>query len=79
VIDSTRSDLRRQSTEPPPARQGLPGRAGKRGKYLPSTQVVEELVRFGPDLTTIADELRSRLSESDLAAQAFMDVNPLLR
>jgi hypothetical protein len=66
VIDSTRPELRRQNTEPPPpARPGLPGRSGKRGKYLPSAQVVEELVSLGPDLTTIVDDLRSRLSELD--------------
>jgi hypothetical protein len=66
VIDSTRADLRRQGTEQPPARPVLPGRAGKRGKYLPSAQVVEELVSLGPDLSTIAAELRNRLTESDL-------------
>jgi hypothetical protein len=65
VIDSTRPDLRSQGTEQPPARPGLPGRAGKRGTYLPSAQVVEELGRLGPDLTTIVDDLRSRLSELD--------------
>jgi hypothetical protein len=57
VTDSTQADLRRKTTEKPP------GRVGKRGSYLPSAQVVEELARLGPDLSTLAEELRSRLSE----------------
>jgi hypothetical protein len=68
MIDSTPSDLRREGTEQPPARRGLPGRPGKRRKYLPSAQVVEELVSLGPDLTTIVDDLRSRLVELDPTA-----------
>ena len=63
-MDSTRPDLRWQGPEQLPARPVWPGRPGKRGKYLPSDQVVEELVRLGPDLSTIAAELRSRLSET---------------
>jgi len=46
----------------------LPGRPGKRRTYLPSAQVVEELVSLGPDLTTIVDDLRSRLVELDPTA-----------
>jgi len=65
VIDSTRTDLRRQSTDQLPARANGQGRSGKHGKYLPSDQVLEELVRIGPDLSTLADDLRNRLSESD--------------
>jgi hypothetical protein len=64
VIDSTRPDLCIQGTEQLPARTSQPSRPGKRGKYLPSAQAVEELVRLGPDLSTIAEELRSRLSET---------------
>jgi hypothetical protein len=60
VIDSTRPDLRTQSTEQLPAR---PGRPARRAGYLPSAQVIEEL--GGLDLTTIADDLRIRLTESD--------------
>jgi hypothetical protein len=70
VIDSTHPDLRRQGTEQLPARPGRPGRPAKRGTYLPSAQVVEELVSLGPDLSTIADELRSRLTEEDPARRS---------
>ena len=68
MIDSTHPDLCREGSEQPPARRGLPGRPGKRRKYLPSAQVVEELVSLGPDLTTIVDDLRSRLVELDPTA-----------
>jgi hypothetical protein len=67
MIDSTPSELRREADQPP-ARRGLPGRPGKRRKYLPSAQVVEELASLGPDLTTIVDDLRSRLVELDPTA-----------
>jgi hypothetical protein len=60
VTDSTRPDPRRQGAEQLAAR---PGRPGKRAGYLPAAQVIEELSRL--DLTTIADELRIRLTESD--------------
>jgi len=36
---------------------------GARGSYLPSAQVLDELARLGPDLTTLAEELRTCLSE----------------
>jgi hypothetical protein len=36
---------------------------GKRGSYLPSAQVLEELAALGPSLSTLADELRTRLSD----------------
>jgi hypothetical protein len=49
--------LQRRATEEPPRR------VGKRGTYLPSAQVVPELARLGPDLSTLAEELRARLSE----------------
>jgi hypothetical protein len=70
VTDSTGTDLRRQNSEQPLPRPRRPERAGLRGKYLPSAQVVEELGRLGPDLGTIADELRSRLTEPDQAPRA---------
>jgi hypothetical protein len=38
------------------------GRA-RRGRYLPSAQVLSELASLGPDLDRIADDLRVRLSE----------------
>jgi hypothetical protein len=57
VTDSTRTDLRRTTTDKPQ------GGVGKRGKYLPSAQVVEELSRLGSGLSTLAEELRSCLSE----------------
>ena len=65
MIDSTRTDLGRQSADQLPARADRQGRAGKRASYRPSAQVVEELGRLGPDLSTIAAELRTRLTESD--------------
>jgi hypothetical protein len=34
-----------------------------RPRYLPSEQVVKELASLGTDLSTLADELRSRLSD----------------
>ena len=68
MIDSTPADLHREGSEQPPARRGLPGRPGRRRKYLPSAQVVEELASLGPDLTTIVDDLRSRLVELDPTA-----------
>jgi len=49
--------LQRLATEKPPRR------VGKRGSYLPSAQVLEELARLGPGLSTLAEELRARLSE----------------
>jgi hypothetical protein len=63
MIDSTRPDLRRQGSEELAARAPRHDRPGKRAKYLPSPQVIEELGQLGPDLSTIADDLRSRLSE----------------
>ena len=41
-------------------------RAGARRRqqqYLPSAQVVEELVSLGPDLSNLADDLRQRLTD----------------
>jgi hypothetical protein len=32
-------------------------------RYLPSEQVLKELVGLGPDLGKLADELRNRLSD----------------
>jgi hypothetical protein len=40
-----------------------PGGRRRRPRYLPSEQVVKELASLGPDLSTLADELRSRLSD----------------
>jgi hypothetical protein len=65
VTDTAGTDLRRQGSEQPLARPSRADRSGPRGRYLPSAQVVEELVRLGPELSTIADELRSRLTEPD--------------
>jgi hypothetical protein len=39
------------------------GSASKRTQYLPSEQVVKELVSLGPDLSKLANELRNRLSD----------------
>ena len=39
------------------------GSARRRRRYLPSEQVIKELVNLGPDLGTLADELRNRLSD----------------
>jgi hypothetical protein len=55
VTDST--PLRRPATEKPPRR------LGQRGSYLPSAQVLEELARLGPGLSTLAEELHTHLSE----------------
>jgi hypothetical protein len=49
--------LNRQAKEQP--QRGI----GKRGSYLPSAQVLEELAVLGPSLSTLAEELRTRLSE----------------
>jgi hypothetical protein len=46
-----------------PATQQPRGAVGTRGSYLPSAQVLDELARLGPDLTTLAEELRTCLSE----------------
>jgi hypothetical protein len=62
VIDSTRPDRHTQGTEQLAARVPRHDRAGKRARYLPSTQVIEELGRLGPDLSTIADDLRESLT-----------------
>jgi hypothetical protein len=67
MIDSTGPDLRTQGTEQLPAR---PARLVRRAGYLPSDQVIEELVRLGPDLSTLAEELRSRLTEPDLTSRS---------
>jgi len=67
VTDSTGTDLRKQNSEQPLPRPRRADREELRGGYLPSAQVVEELVRLGPDLSTIADELRSKLTEPDQA------------
>jgi hypothetical protein len=64
MTDSTRTDVPWPADQPT-ARPSLHTRPGKRARYLPSAQVVEELGRLGADLTTIADELRSRLTELD--------------
>lgn len=48
---------------PRPATEKPPRGVGKRGSYLPSAQVLDELARLGPDLSTLAEELRTRLSE----------------
>jgi hypothetical protein len=63
VIDSTRPDRHKQGTEQLAARVPRDDRPGKRATFLPSAQVVEELVRLGPDLSTLAEELRSRLTD----------------
>lgn len=34
----------------------------RRGRYLPSAQVLEELTALGPDLARLATDLRDRLS-----------------
>jgi hypothetical protein len=34
----------------------------RRGRYLPSAQVLEELNALGPDLARLAEDLRDRLS-----------------
>jgi hypothetical protein len=46
-----------------PAPENPPRRVGTRGTYRPSAQVVAELARLGPDLSTLAEELRAYLSE----------------
>jgi len=46
-----------------PATEKPPRPIGRRGSYLPSAQVLEELARLGPGLSTLAEELRTRLSE----------------
>jgi hypothetical protein len=40
-----------------------PAGARRRKQYLPSAQVVQELASLGPDLSTLAEELRQRLSD----------------
>jgi len=37
--------------------------ARSRTRYLPSEQVLKDLVSLGPDLGKLADELRNRLSD----------------
>jgi hypothetical protein len=39
------------------------GGTRRRPRYLPSEQVLKELGSLGTDLSTLADELRSRLSD----------------
>ncbi len=58
VTDSTWPDLTRDSSGE------RPGGARRRKQYLPSAQVVQELASLGPDLATLAEELRNRLSDS---------------
>jgi hypothetical protein len=41
-----------------------PAGARRRKQYLPSAQVVQELASLGPDLSTLAEELRQRLSDA---------------
>jgi hypothetical protein len=55
VTDTTQ--VRQATTEQ------APRRIGTRRSYLPSAQVLEELARLGPDLSTVAEALRARLSE----------------
>lgn len=45
------------------ARQPL-HRAGRPARYLPSAQVMAEIASLGPDLGSLAEELRRCLSES---------------
>jgi hypothetical protein len=40
-----------------------PGGKRRRKHYLPSEQVVKELASLGTDLSTLAEELRNRLSD----------------
>lgn len=56
MTDSTRTSQK-------PTRKPLHG-AGGPGRYLPSEQVVEELASLGPNLESLADELRRCLSDS---------------
>jgi hypothetical protein len=51
-----------QGTEQLAARVPRHDRPGKRATYLPSAQVIEELGRLGPDLSTIANDLRNSLT-----------------
>jgi hypothetical protein len=44
------------------------GSSRRSKRYLPSEQVIKELVTLGPDLGTLADELRNRLSEPTVDA-----------
>jgi hypothetical protein len=63
VTDPIRADPGGQAAEQLPAgplRQNL---SGRRERCLPSAHVIEELVRVVPDLNTIAEELRIRLTE----------------
>ena len=41
------------------------GDTRRQKRYLPSEQVVKKLVSLGPDLRTLADELRNRLSDAN--------------
>jgi hypothetical protein len=58
VTDSTWPDLRSDELA---ERSGRPRR---RKQYRPSEQVVKELASLGPDLSTLAEELRARLSDA---------------
>ncbi|HEY2312670.1 MAG TPA: hypothetical protein VGH96_03575 [Streptosporangiaceae bacterium] len=57
MTDSTRLDMRHDNSGERPAG------ARRRKQYLPSAQVVQELASLGPDLSTLAEELRQRLSD----------------
>jgi hypothetical protein len=56
VTEPSLPDMR---TESPLTRRG---RRAKRDRYLPSAQVLQELAILGPDLGTLAEDLRDRLS-----------------
>jgi hypothetical protein len=58
VTDSTWPDMSRDNPGERPAG------ARRRKQYLPSAQVVQELASLGPDLSTLAEELRQRLSDA---------------
>jgi hypothetical protein len=48
---------------PSPPAEKSPRSVGRRGSYLPSAEVLDELARLGPGLSTLAEELRTCLSE----------------
>jgi hypothetical protein len=54
------------SSEPEARTDGCVRRSdggAKRGRYLPSAQVLTELASLGPDLGKLADDLRVHLSD----------------
>jgi hypothetical protein len=60
VTDASWLDRRRDNTG------DRSGSARRRKRYLPSEQVVNELVSLVPDLSNLADELRNRLTDPAL-------------